>query len=146
MHLCQGYQYVRVKGYQRQFAHPAPIFFERNQVAQKGESGICGTQEIHIYIYIHTYTYTYTYIYIHIYIYIQAYRSSVESIQAKKPGRVDPGGEYPGIAKPETKAMPKSWPWKVVPTHRLHGSSFLGLPCRILNMNPKKELLWSLHG
>eukprot|EP00439_Symbiodinium_sp_Y106_P077212 s741_g16.t1 len=33
----QGYQYVRVKGYQRQFAHPAPIFFERNQVAQKGE-------------------------------------------------------------------------------------------------------------
>ncbi|CAJ1400643.1 unnamed protein product [Effrenium voratum] len=25
----QGFQYVRVKGYQRQFAHPAPIFFER---------------------------------------------------------------------------------------------------------------------
>ena len=29
-------------------------------------------------------------------------------------------------------------------TQRLHGSSFLGLPYRILNMNPKKELLWSL--
>ncbi|CAE7551269.1 unnamed protein product [Symbiodinium sp. CCMP2456] len=27
----QGYQYVRVKGYQRQFAHPAPIFFERGE-------------------------------------------------------------------------------------------------------------------
>ena len=29
-------------------------------------------------------------------------------------------------------------------THRLHSSSFLGSPYRILNMNPKKELLWSL--
>ena len=29
-------------------------------------------------------------------------------------------------------------------THRLHSSSFLGLPYRILYMNPKKELLWSL--
>ena len=29
-------------------------------------------------------------------------------------------------------------------THRLLGSSFLGLPYRILNMNPKKELLRSL--
>ena len=26
-------------------------------------------------------------------------------------------------------------------THRLHSSSFLGLPCR----NPEKELLWSLQ-
>ena len=26
-----------------------------------------------------------------------------------------------------------------VHTHRLHSSSFLGLPYRILNMNPKKE-------
>ena len=29
-------------------------------------------------------------------------------------------------------------------THRPHSSSFLGLPCRILNMNPKKELLRGL--
>ena len=29
-------------------------------------------------------------------------------------------------------------------TQRLHSSSFLGLPYRILNMNPEKELLWSL--
>ena len=29
-------------------------------------------------------------------------------------------------------------------THRLLSSSFLGLPYRILNMNPKKELLRSL--
>ena len=31
-------------------------------------------------------------------------------------------------------------------THRLQRSSFLGLPCRILNINinHKKELLWSL--
>ena len=29
-------------------------------------------------------------------------------------------------------------------THRLHSSSFLGLPYGMLNMNPKKELLWSL--
>ena len=29
-------------------------------------------------------------------------------------------------------------------THRLLSSSFLGLPYRTLNMNPKKELLWSL--
>ena len=99
-----------------------------------------------MYVYIISGFICYCLLLLYIYIYIQAYRSSVESIQAKKPGRVDPGGEYPGIAKPETKAMPKSWPWKVVPTHRLHGSSFLGLPCRILNMNPKKELLWSLHG
>ena len=27
--------------------------------------------------------------------------------------------------------------------HRLHSSSFLGLPYRILKMNPQKELLWS---
>ena len=30
-------------------------------------------------------------------------------------------------------------------TQRLHSSSFLGLPYRILNMNPKKELLLSLR-
>ena len=30
-------------------------------------------------------------------------------------------------------------------TQRLHSSSFLGLPYRILNMNPKKELLRSLR-
>ena len=29
-------------------------------------------------------------------------------------------------------------------THRLHSSSFLGLPYRILNTNHKNELLWSL--
>ena len=29
-------------------------------------------------------------------------------------------------------------------THRLLSSSFLGLPDLIPNMNPKKELLWSL--
>ena len=29
-------------------------------------------------------------------------------------------------------------------TQRLPSSSFLGLPYRSLNMNPKKELLWSL--
>ena len=29
-------------------------------------------------------------------------------------------------------------------THRLHNSSSLGLPYRILNTNHKKELLWSL--
>ena len=28
-------------------------------------------------------------------------------------------------------------------TQRLHSSSFLGLPSRILNTNPKKEVLWS---
>ena len=31
-----------------------------------------------------------------------------------------------------------------VPTHRPQSSSFLGLPYRILNMNPKKEVLWGL--
>ena len=30
-------------------------------------------------------------------------------------------------------------------TQRLHSSSFLGLAYRILNRNPKKELLWSLR-
>ena len=30
------------------------------------------------------------------------------------------------------------------PTHRLHSSSFLGFKFRILEGNPKKELLWSL--
>ena len=30
------------------------------------------------------------------------------------------------------------------PTHRPQSSSFLGLPYRNLNMNPKKELLWGL--
>ena len=29
-------------------------------------------------------------------------------------------------------------------THRPQSSSFLGLPYRILNMNPKRELLWGL--
>ena len=29
-------------------------------------------------------------------------------------------------------------------THTPQSSSFLGLPYRILNMNPKKELLWGL--
>ena len=28
--------------------------------------------------------------------------------------------------------------------HRYQSSSFLGLPPRILNMNPPKELLWGL--
>ena len=31
------------------------------------------------------------------------------------------------------------------PTHRLHSSSFSGLPYGILNVNHKKELLWSLR-
>ena len=30
------------------------------------------------------------------------------------------------------------------PTHRLLSSSFLGLPYRVLNINPQKELLTSL--
>ena len=34
--------------------------------------------------------------------------------------------------------------FRVQGTHRLLSSSFLGLPYRILNMNPKKELLRSL--
>ena len=34
--------------------------------------------------------------------------------------------------------------WGVGFTHRLQSSSFLGLPYRILNINHKKELLWSL--
>ena len=29
-------------------------------------------------------------------------------------------------------------------TDRAHSSSFLGLPRRVLNMTPKKELLWGL--
>ena len=29
-------------------------------------------------------------------------------------------------------------------THRPQSSSFLGLPYRVLNMNPQKELLWGL--
>ena len=33
---------------------------------------------------------------------------------------------------------------EIIGTQRLHSSSFLGVPYRILNMNPKKELLWSL--
>ena len=32
----------------------------------------------------------------------------------------------------------------VVYTHRPQSSSFLGLPYRILDMNPPKELLWGL--
>ena len=32
----------------------------------------------------------------------------------------------------------------VMLTHRLHSSSFLGLPYRFLYKNHKKELLWSL--
>ena len=32
----------------------------------------------------------------------------------------------------------------LIPTHRPQSSSFVGLPYRILNMNPKKELLWGL--
>ena len=32
----------------------------------------------------------------------------------------------------------------MVHTHRAQSSSFLGFPYRILNMNPKKELLWGL--
>ena len=34
--------------------------------------------------------------------------------------------------------------FRVQVTHRPQSSSFLGLPYRILNMNPKKELLWGL--
>ena len=30
-------------------------------------------------------------------------------------------------------------------TQRLHSSSFLGLPYRMLYKSPKKELLWSLR-
>ena len=37
--------------------------------------------------------------------------------------------------------------WKgglIATTHRLHSSSFLGLPYRVRNTNHKRELLWSL--
>ena len=33
---------------------------------------------------------------------------------------------------------------RILCTHRPQSSSFLGLPSRILNMNPEKELLWDL--
>ena len=33
-----------------------------------------------------------------------------------------------------------------LPTHGPHSSYFWGLPYRILNMNPQKELLWGLWG
>ena len=36
------------------------------------------------------------------------------------------------------------WLTDLEATHRLHSSSFLGLPYRLLNMSPEKELLWSL--
>ena len=38
----------------------------------------------------------------------------------------------------------KRAPFVVLGTHMPQSSSFLGLPYRILNMNPKKELLWGL--
>ena len=34
--------------------------------------------------------------------------------------------------------------FRIMVTQRLHSGSFLGLPYRILYMNLKKELLWSL--
>ena len=34
---------------------------------------------------------------------------------------------------------------KILITQGLHSNSFLGLPYRFLNMNPKKELRWSLR-
>ena len=43
---------------------------------------------------------------------------------------------------PEAKTMEHSYPHAL--TYRPQSSSFLGLPYRILNMNPKKELLWGL--
>ena len=41
-------------------------------------------------------------------------------------------------------AETKRHPVRLPATHRPHSGSFLGLPYRILNMNPKKELLWGL--
>ena len=35
---------------------------------------------------------------------------------------------------------------RVLVTHRLHSSSFWGLPYRIPNMNPKKELYYGAYG
>ena len=36
------------------------------------------------------------------------------------------------------------WKKNYPPVRGFYSSSFLGLPYRILNTNPKKELLWSL--
>ena len=53
---------------------------------------------------------------------------------------------------PSSARQPYLWAYTLVvagfgaygATHRPQSSSFLGFPYRILNMNPKKELLWGL--
>ena len=47
-------------------------------------------------------------------------------------------------AKDAKKAAQHQSFWELALTQRLHSSSFLGLPYRILNMNPKREL-WLHH-
>ena len=60
---------------------------------------------------------------------------------------IHPGANYGGNIQDciITTAIPQdsSRVWGLG-SHRLHSSSFMGLPDRILCMSPKKELLWSL--
>ena len=49
-----------------------------------------------------------------------------------------------GVGVPGLKENTDTPSRRSLDTHRLHSSSFLGLPYWILNMNQEKELLWSL--
>ena len=48
-----------------------------------------------------------------------------------------------GVDASKAETADRGRSWKLF-THRPQSSSFLGFPYRILNMNPKKELLWGL--
>ena len=66
----------------------------------------------------------------------KAFKSSIKQKARKLVG--DRGSD------PLIKRLPSLTTMGNYITHRLLSSSFLGLPCRILNMNHKKELLRSL--
>ena len=64
---------------------------------------------------------------------------SVEGIPGRNRRRSTPPSLDPYVS---SRARPKRSVSRC--THRPQSCSFLGLPYRILNMNPKKELLWGL--
>ena len=81
-----------------------------------------------------------------------SYESSIRGVAAiftlpRGSGPLASSGQGELRAKDDVKRVNEASEFKaseVSLNPRLHSTSFLGLPCRILNMNHERELLWSL--
>ena len=106
---------------------------------------------VYMYIYIYMYmcfTYSYTHMsYLYTYIHVSTYLFNQEVVCFVAPSYLRRWLSRSGVPSTPRWSTNSGFAAKGLGfgfTDRPHSSSFLGLPYRILNMNPNKELLWGL--